>query len=260
MPMIFGIKDIIDILLVALLLYGTFRIMKDSGALSIFVGVLAFVALWVLVTYVFEMKLMGAIMDKFISVGAIALIVLFQNEIRRFLVMLGSRKKWKSISPFLFRKKSVKEDSDNWVMQIVLACQELSKKKIGALIVIEKKIRLDEYIKTGEDIDSNISGQLIQNIFFKNSPLHDGALIISDRTIKAAACILPVSKNQTIPKRMGLRHRAALGITEHSDAIAIVVSEETGHISCAVNGQLTTNVKPEQLEHFLSEERSQMDN
>jgi uncharacterized protein (TIGR00159 family) len=252
MPMIIGIKDIIDILLVALLLYGTFRIMKDSGALSIFVGVLAFVALWVLVTYVFEMKLMGAIMDKFISVGAIALIVLFQNEIRRFLVMLGSRKKWKSISPFLFRKKIVKEDSEHWVMQIVLACQELSKKKIGALIVIEKKIRLDEFIKTGEDIDSNISSQLIQNIFFKNSPLHDGAMIISDERIKAVSCILPVSHDENLPKELGLRHRAALGVSQVSDCMAIVVSEETGIISVACFGEINRRLTIEDLERFLS--------
>lgn len=250
--MIFGLKDIIDILLVALLLYGTFRIMKDSGALSIFLGVLAFVALWVVVSYVFEMKLMGAIMDKFISVGAIALIVLFQNEIRRFLVMLGSRKKWKSISPFLFRKKNAKEDSEHWVMQIVLACQELSKKKIGALIVIEKKIRLDEYIKTGEDIDANISGQLIQNIFFKNSPLHDGAMIISDERIKAVSCILPVSHDENLPKELGLRHRAALGISQVSDCMAIAVSEETGIISVAFFGEIKRRLSIEDLERFLT--------
>lgn len=128
------IRDIIDILLVAALLYGTFKLMKSSGALSIFTGVLSFVALWILVSYVFEMRLMGAIMDKVISVGAIALIILFQNEIRRFLVMLGSRRRWQIIAHFFSQKKVYKDSSEAWIMQIVLACQELSKKKTGALI------------------------------------------------------------------------------------------------------------------------------
>ena len=140
------------------------------------------------------------------------------------------------------------------MVQVVLACRNLSKTSTGALIILTRNNSLDFYAHSGEQINANINSRLIENIFFKNSPLHDGALIISNRKLKAAACILPVSKNQTIPKRMGLRHRAALGVTENTDAIAIVVSEETGHISYAHNGQLTVNLKPEQLEHFLSEE------
>ena len=146
-----------------------------------------------------------------------------------------------------------KEKTDFDLVQIVLACRNLAKSSTGGLIVLTRNNNLEFYTHSGEQINANINSRLIENIFFKNSPLHDGALIVSDRKLKAAACILPVSKNQSIPKRMGLRHRAALGITEHSDSIAIVVSEETGHISWAINGQLTVNVKPEQLEHFLSE-------
>jgi uncharacterized protein (TIGR00159 family) len=250
-----SIIDLIDILLVAVLLYGTYKLMKNSGGLSIFMGVISFVALWILVSYVFEMKLMGAIMDKFISVGAIALIVLFQNEIKRFLVMLGSRRRWRTFSSFFSFKKDEKTKSDRWVMQIVLACQEMAKKKIGALIVLENRTSLDDFVKSGEILDAVISGQLVQNIFFKNSPLHDGAMIISGERIKAAACILPVSHDENLPKDLGLRHRAALGIAQISDAQAIVVSEETGRISLAYMGEIKNKLTIEDLERLLTEKK-----
>jgi len=251
-----NLRDVIDIVLVAFLLYGTFKLMKNSGALSVFTGVLALVILWILVTHVFEMRLMGAIMDKVISVGAIALIVLFQNEIRRFLVMLGSRRRWQIITRFFSMKKEPKNESDAWIMQIVLACQELSKKKTGALIVIENRTYLDEYVHSGERLDAIISGQLIQNIFFKNSPLHDGAVIISNYRIKAAACILPVAHDDNLPKEMGLRHRAALGITQMTDAKAIVVSEETGKISLAYMGEILQRLTIEDLERLLTDKNT----
>jgi uncharacterized protein (TIGR00159 family) len=249
-----NLRDVIDIVLVALLLYGTFKLMKNSGALSVFTGVLSFVVLWILVTHVFEMRLLGAIMDKVVSVGAIALIVLFQNEIRRFLVMLGSRRRWRFFMRFFFPKKEQKDESEAWIMQIVLACQELSKKKTGALIVIENKTYLDEYAHTGELLDAVINGQLIRNIFFKNSPLHDGAVIISNYRIKAAACILPVSHDENLPKEMGLRHRAALGIAQQTDAKAIVVSEETGNISLAYMGEIQQKLTIEDLERLLTDQ------
>jgi diadenylate cyclase len=249
-----NLRDVIDIVLVALLLYGTFKLMKNSGALSVFTGVLSFVVLWILVTHVFEMRLLGAIMDKVVSVGAIALIVLFQNEIRRFLVMLGSRRRWRFFMRFFFPKKEQKDESEAWIMQIVLACQELSKKNTGALIVIENNTFLDEYAHTGESIDAIINGQLIRNIFFKNSPLHDGAVIISNYRIKAAACILPVSHDENLPKEMGLRHRAALGIAQQTDAKAIVVSEETGNISLAYMGEIQQKLTIEDLERLLTDQ------
>ncbi len=158
-----------------------------------------------------------------------------------------------------FKKFFGDEKSDNagnnfYIVQLVLACKYIAKSGNGALIVITRENDLESFVNSGEQINANINSRLIENIFFKNSPLHDGALIVSNGKLKAAACILPVSRNQSIPKRLGLRHRAALGITEQSDAISIIVSEETGHISWAVNGELTINVKPEQLEHFLSEQ------
>lgn len=249
-------KDVIDVFLVALLLYQTFKLLKRTGAVNIFIGILAFVICWFLVSVVFKMELLGGIFDRVISVGAFALIVLFQDEIRRFFSRIGSRRKGSiihSIKRFFVTDNNNKEKTDFDLVQIVLACRNLAKSSTGGLIVLTRNNNLEFYTHSGEQINANINSRLIENIFFKNSPLHDGALIVSDRKLKAAACILPVSKNQSIPKRMGLRHRAALGITEHSDSIAIVVSEETGHISWAINGQLTVNVKPEQLEHFLSE-------
>lgn len=255
-----GFKDIVDIFLVAVLLYQMFKLLKRSGAVNVFVGILAFIICWFLVSYVFKMELLGGIFDRVISVGAFALIVLFQDEIRRFFSRIGATQKWSILNSIkrFFGNNSTEQIKTNFdLVQIVLACRNLSKSSTGGLIVLTRTNDLDFYLQSGEQINATINSRLIESVFFKNSPLHDGALIISHRTLKAAACILPVSKNQSIPKRMGLRHRAALGITEHSDAIAIVVSEETGHISWAVNGLLTVNVKPEQLEHFLSEELSQ---
>lgn len=251
-----GFKDIVDIFLVAVLLYQMFKLLKRSGAANIFVGILAFIICWFLVSYVFKMELLGGIFDRVVSVGAFGLIVLFQDEIRRFFSRIGTTQKWSFfnyIKRFFGNNTIEKEKNDfDWV-QIVLACRNLAKSSTGGLIVITRSNDLDFYTQSGEHINASINSRLIECIFFKNNPLHDGALFISHRKLAAAACILPVSNNQSIPKRMGLRHRAALGITEHSDAIAIVISEETGHISWAINGQLTVNVKPEQLEHFLSE-------
>ncbi len=252
-----GFKDIVDIFLVAVLLYQAFKLLKRTGAGNVFLGILAFIICWFLVSYVFKMELLGGIFDRVVSVGAFASIVLFQDEIRRFFSRIGSRRSWTTMNllkRFFGTVNNEKEKTDYDLVQIVLACRNLAKSSTGSLIVVTRTNNLDFYSHSGEHINSIINSRLIEAIFFKNSPLHDGALIISGRSLKAAACILPVSKNQSIPKRMGLRHRAALGITEQSDAIAIVVSEETGHISWAVNGQLTVNVKPEQLEHFLSDE------
>lgn len=252
-----GIKDIVDILLVAVLLYQMFKLLKRTGAVNVFLGILAFLVCWFLVSYVFKMELLGGIFDRVVSVGAFALIVLFQEEIRRFFSKIGSKQRWSIfnfIKRFFSNETIQKNEVDIYLLQIVLACRNMSKSSTGGLIILSRNADLDMYAQSGEQINATISSRLIENIFFKNSPLHDGAMIITQKSIKAAACILPISKNQSIPKRLGLRHRAAVGISEQTDAIAIVISEETGHISWAINGQLTSNVKPEELEHFLSEE------
>ena len=254
MPFDFSIltlKDILDIFLVAFLLYKTYRLMKSSGSINVFIGILVFIVIWVIVSQVLQMRLLGSIFDKLVSVGVIALIVLFQDEIRHFLLTLGSRHRSNSLFRFLKGNKQESNDKED-IMPIVMACLSMSKGKVGALIVIEKEYPLDDVVRTGDHINANINQRLIENIFFKNSPLHDGAMVISKKRIKAAGCILPVSHNLNIPKELGLRHRAALGISQETDAIAIIVSEETGGISIANKGQFFLKLTAEELERMLT--------
>lgn len=247
----FGIKDIIDILIAATLLYGIYKTMKESGTLNIFIGVLAFIVLWVVVYKILDMKLIGTIMDKFINIGLIIIVILFQDQIKRFLVELGSNKRW-NIFRKIFARSKDSGDSKNWIIPVVYACMSMSKSKTGALIVIQQAVSLENYERTGDIINAKINTRLIENIFFKNSPLHDGALIISDGMLSAAGCIMPVSHDTSLPRYLGLRHRAALGIVQATDAIAIVVSEETGNISLAYKGQLYTKLNSTDLEQRLA--------
>lgn len=251
----FGLKDAIDILLVALMLYYIYRLMKESRSLNVFIGIMMFVVLWLFVSQIIEMRLLGSIMDKLVSVGVIALIVLFQDDIRKFLYNMGAHQRMRTISKF-FRTDKKQSGSDNkeTIVPIVLACLSMSKQKTGALIVIEKTTPLDDIVVTGDTINANINQRLIENIFFKNSPLHDGAMIISKKRIKAAGCILPVSHNLDIPKELGLRHRAAMGMSQESDSICIAVSEETGGISVAIHGQFQLRLSAETLESILTKE------
>lgn len=250
MPFEFGIKDIIDILSVAVLLYYVYKLMRDSGSLNVFYGILVFAGLWIVVSQMLEMRLMGSIFDKLVSVGVLAMIILFQEDIRRFFLTLGSHRRLNAIARMFF-KDSKDSESDKGVMPIVMACMNMSKNKVGALIVIERSMSLLDIVRSGETIDANINQLLIENIFFKNSPLHDGAMLIRNSRIAAAGCILPVSHSQNIPKELGLRHRAALGITQESDAVAVIVSEETGGISVAQKGEFHLRLSPEQLEKYL---------
>lgn len=247
----FGIKDLIDVLLVATLLFYIYRTMKESGSLNIFIGVLAFIVLWVVVSKILDMRLIGNIMDKFINIGLIILVILFQDQIKRFLVELGSNKRWRFIGN-MFRRKDDAAGSKAWILPVVYACMSMSKSKTGALIVIAQDIPLDNYEHTGDQIDAKINTRLIENIFFKNSPLHDGALIISDNRLASAGCILPVSHDTSLPRYLGLRHRSALGIAQATDAIAVVVSEETGNISYAYKGELHVKISSTDLEKMLS--------
>ena len=250
----FGIKDVIDIFLVALMLYYIYRLMKESRSLNVFIGIMVFVVVWLFVAQILEMRLLGSIMDKLVSVGVIAIIILFQQEIRKFLYNLGAHRRVKGVLRF-FASNDKKDESDKEaIMTIVMACMNMAKGKVGALIVIERGAPLDDICETGDIIDANINQRLIENIFFKNSPLHDGAMVISKKRIKAAGCILPVSHNFDIPKELGLRHRAAMGISQSSDAIAIVVSEETGRISVAIKGEFRLRLSAEQLESILTTE------
>ena len=221
-----GIKDFIDVLLVALLLYYTYKLMKASGSIKVFTGILVFILIWLVVTQILEMKL---------------------------LLTLGSHRHVSALAHFFSgsKKEALKHDD---IMPVVMACLSMGKQKVGALIVIEHTTPLDEVVRTGEIIDATISQRLIENIFFKNSPLHDGAMVISKKRIKAAGCILPVSHDLNIPKELGLRHRAAMGISQKSDAHAIIVSEETGSISVAYRGQFYLRLNAEELESLLTKD------
>ena len=240
----FGFKDAIDILLVAGILYETYRLLRRTGAANLFWGILAFIVVWFLVSFVFQLDLTGALFDRIISVGAIALIVIFQEEIRMFFYRVGSR--FSSLQ--IMRKRTPEGEGvqRQQIFEITQACRHMASQKTGALIVLAGAGNLKEIVDTGERLDARVSARLIENIFFKNTPLHDGALVIRDDKMLAAACILPVSKDQTIPKHYGLRHRAALGLTEKSDATCIVVSEETGHISVATDCKIR-EVKEDEL-------------
>ena len=256
----FGLKDFIDILSVAVILYYCYKVMKRSRSVNIFYGVLIFVSFWIIVSRVLEMKLLGSILDQLVNVGAIALIVLFQEDIRHFFYELGAHEKASRLMRF-FRNDKKKKINDDYrydrdiIFPIVMACINMSKQRVGALIVMENDIPLTEAIQSGEAIEARISQRLIENIFFKNSPLHDGAMVISEGRLKAAACILPISHDLDIPKEFGLRHRAGKGITSETDALAIIVSEETGNITAAYADQFRSHLSAEQLEYMLMKGR-----
>ena len=246
----FGVKDAIDVLLVAFFIYQIYKLMKSSGTLSIFGGVVSVFIVWILVSQVLEMRLMGTILDKFISVGFLVIVILFQDDIRRFLVAMGSNRGWIFLTNLFARKENTSERK--YVAPVVLACMNMARKKTGALIVIQQEMDLTSYIQTGEMFTADVNARLIENIFFKNSPLHDGAMIIVNNRIKAAGCILPVAQDAAISKEMGLRHRAGLGMSKETDAFIIIVSEERGTITVAHNGKLSKQLSAEELQQILS--------
>lgn len=233
--------DILDILLVALIIYQVFRWIRGSSAMSIFLAILGLYVIRVIVAAM-NMRLMSAIMETVLDVGVIALIVIFQPEIRRVLTKFGSRyrlsTKGKGILNKLFGKAEGKLGSEA-VKELTEACRSMSLEKTGALIVLQHSIDLDYITDTGDKIDANINRRLLMNLFFKNSPLHDGAVIINNGRIVAARCTLPITQKTDIPPTFGMRHKAAIGITEETDADVIVISEETGHISFVKSGQVT---------------------
>jgi diadenylate cyclase len=250
----FNLVDIIDIVLVALLMYRVYYLAKGTVAVNIFIGILFVYTLWLIVKYM-DMRLFGIILEKFIDVGFIALIVVFQPEIRRFLLFIGTAN-FRGVARGIFDFKWQNRRSfDLDVPLISKACRNMADNKTGAIIVITKNAELKFYVNTGEALDAKVSVKLIESIFYKNSPLHDGAIIISNNIIKAARCILPVTESSEFPVDLGMRHRAAVGITENSDAIAIVVSEQTGEIAVSKDGELKEGLSAEKLSEYLEKER-----
>ena len=238
----FTLIDFIDIFLVASLMFGIYRATRGTNAPYIFFGIIIVIIAWVMVRAL-NMELLSSILGQVISVGVIALIIIFQPEIRRFLQLIGMRQKE---FDFISRMFSSRKKEDINTSPIVSACLDMSNTKTGALIVIRQKDDLMFVIENGITLDANTSVSLLKNIFFKNAPLHDGAVIIEGNHIVAAKCILPVTQSD-VPKDYGTRHRSAIGMSELTDAVVIVVSEETGSISIAKNGQLKHNIDPQKF-------------
>lgn len=246
-----GIVDVIDIILFAVLLYMVYNLVKGTAAVKIFIGILAVYIVWKIV-HALHMQLLGEILGQFISVGVIALIVVFQPEIRQVLLMLGNTRVIRNNTKrFRFLRFRVENPVNLNIDKIVKSCKKMADQHTGALIVIARENELMPYVETGQVLDAEISEPMLEAIFFRNGPLHDGAVIIIGDTIRAARCILPVSTRPELPSALGLRHRAGVGITEKSDAVAIIVSEERREISYSLDGILTRDVTPSQLNEFL---------
>lgn len=245
----FTFIDFLDILLVAGLLFVVYKAMKGTNAPYIMVGIVMIYLAWVVVQAL-NMELLSTILGQIISVGVIALLVIFQPELRRFLFTLGMRQKELD---FLTRFFSLnrKQSSTN-TSPIVSACLDMSENKVGALIVFRRKDDLQFIIEGGIALDANITMSLIKNIFFKNAPLHDGAVVIDNNRIVAAKCILPVTQSN-VPKSYGTRHRAAIGLSEMTDAVVLVISEETGAISIIKGGNVKSKVDPQKLNTLLKQ-------
>jgi uncharacterized protein (TIGR00159 family) len=246
------ILDVIDILLVAFLLYQIYMLIRGTVAINIFLGIFTLYIFW-LVVKALNMELLSSILGQIIGVGVIALIIVFQQEIRRFLLLLGTRyfsKNRFSIEKLLMLKGE-KYDTPVNIEGIVRACRNMSEARVGALIVITQKSNLQLYAETGDIINAETSSRLIENIFFKNSPLHDGAMIIKNNLIYAVRCILPLTEKTNLSASYGLRHRAALGISEITDALVVVVSEETGKISFVYEGIISEPLSVAKLREVL---------
>jgi diadenylate cyclase len=232
----YSILDILDVLLVAILLYYIYKLLRGTAAINIFIGITIVFLIWK-ITQALEMEMLSGILGSLTSGGVIALIVVFQQEIRKFLLMIGTTN-YTSKRSFLkqlnFMKSEIHLETD--VETIVISCESMGKSRTGALIVIERNQKLDFVKTSGDAMNAEVNQPILESIFYKNSPLHDGALIIKDNTIIATRIILPLS-DKDIPTRFGLRHRAAIGITEKSDAVCLVVSEETGKMSYIKDGE-----------------------
>lgn len=250
----FSVTDAIDIFLVAIILYLLYNMVKGTSAVNIFIGLAVIYFLWILIRAL-DLKLLSSLMGKFVNVGVIAVMIVFQQEIRKFLLYIGSNefirsRNWRNLLKFKMSAAEADEIELD-VDAIINACFSMSETKTGALIIISRKSDLKFYINSGEPIDSGLTDRMLENIFFKNSPLHDGAVIIKNNRIVAARCVLPVTEKENFPAHFGMRHRAAVGITETTDAIAIAVSEQTGAVSLTIAGEINANLTKEKLRFLI---------
>ena len=242
-------SDYLDIAVVAFLIYKILPLIKTPSTTRIAKAVVAVLIIAWLTDFL-HLYTVGFIMNQFLAIGLLALVILFQPELRRMLDHLGSVK----LTSIFGVNKPVQQEMDAVITQTVRACEAMGREKVGALIVFAREQRLEEYFKTGTQIDGQVSEQLIRNIFFKNSPLHDGAMIIRDGRVAAAGCVLPLSDSNHLSADLGTRHRAGVGMSEASDAVVVIVSEETGTISVAVGGMLKRHLAPQALDKLLHNE------
>ena len=248
------IWDILDILIVGYLMFQIYRLLRGNIAFNIFIGVLTLYVIWWLVNQL-EMDLLSAVLDQFVSVGVIIIIIIFQPEVRRFLLFLGNstlRQRSNFVGRILDRNLENSEQRVQHMQSIKAAILRMGRHKTGALIVLTKKSSLDGLISAGVTMDASISESLIESVFAKDSPLHDAAMVISNGRIKAASCILPVSENPNLHKSAGLRHRAAVGISERARVAAFIVSEETGGVAYAYGGKLERKLSDQRLTDLLN--------
>ncbi len=244
--------DVIDILIVAVLVYYIYRMVRGTNVMLIFWALIVLLVSW-RVADLLEMRLLGALLGGVASVGLIALVVIFQPEIRKFLLFLGTKtqldESW--LQRLQFWRHQQQASKGNSYEAYVNACMHMSQSRTGALIVFKRKNEVEELIATGERIDALASSPLIEALFFKNSPLHDGAVIAHGNQVLAARCILPVTSRLDVDPNLGLRHRSAIGVTEQLDVLSVIVSEETGSISYAVDGEIHHDISPVQLRQAL---------
>lgn len=249
------IWDVLDIIIVGYLMYQIYKLLRGNIAFNIFVGVLTLYVVWWLVNQL-EMDLLSAVLDQFVSVGVIIIIIIFQPEVRRFLLFLGNttlRQRSNFLGRILDRNLESTEEKVRQLRALRSAIVRMSKRKTGVLIVLAGNLDLEGLVSSGVAMDADITEPLVESIFNKHSPLHDGAVIISNGRIQSASCVLPVSENPNLPSSAGLRHRAAVGITERANVAAFIVSEETGQISIAVEGELRRKLDEQELKSLLSE-------
>ncbi len=242
------ISDILDMAIMAFILYKIFTLVQSTKAASLVKGLLIFFAM-LAVSGFLHLNGINYLMSRMVNLGLLALIILFQPEIRRVLEQVGSRR----LTAFFFHTEAAGV-IEQAIDQTVLACTEMSQSRTGALIVFEREMLLDDMVRSGTVLDAAVSGELLKNIFFVKAPMHDGAVIVRQGRVLGAGCMLPLSKNVNLSRDLGMRHRAGIGMSENSDAVVVIVSEETGSISVAVGGMLKRHLKPETLENLLRNE------
>lgn len=244
------VSDVLDIVIIAFLVYNLLRMVKSTRAENILKGVVAFLlVLWMV--DILQLNTIAYIMKNLVQVGILAIIILFQPEIRQILEKVGSR----NIKLLrVFNDPKQQSELETAIDQTVIACSEMSQSKTGVLIVFERDIHLDDMVRSGTTLDAAVSSELLKNIFFVKAPMHDGAVIIRHGRILGAGCMLPLSKNVNLSRDLGMRHRAGIGMSENSDAVVVIVSEETGSISVAIGGMLKRHLKPETLSKLLRNE------